>query len=348
MEVFFASFVSFLSFFGLQPFANRVGLVDRPSERKRHAGTVPLVGGIAFYLATLTACTLIFPGNHLIVLYLISTALIVLLGSLDDFYDLSVKLRLLAQAIIASILVFGVGTYIHYLGDMGGFGPIDIGLFGTVLTIVAVIGAINAFNMVDGIDGLAGSLALNTFISVAVLFELAGQLQMVNLAVVLICSIVPFLLFNLGLVPGPVKKVFMGDAGSMFIGLSVIWLLTLGTQTEVPAFRTVTALWIIAVPLMDMAAIIIRRVRKGQSPFAPDRDHLHHIFVRAGFSPRQALMIIAVIAAVYSAIGICGDYYAVPEWVMFYGFLVMFAVYSYGIQHAWNLIRWVKKRREAT
>lgn len=345
MEVFVASIISFASFFVLQPIAQRIGLVDKPNERKLHVGSIPLIGGLAFFLATLVTCSLFAIENSFVGFYLFSTLLIVVLGALDDYYDLSVRLRLAAQALIACILIFGVGSYIHVLGNILGFGSIDLYYLGIPLTIIAVIASINAFNMTDGIDGLAGSLALNTFLSIAILFWLADQAEYANLAYILVCSIVPFLLFNLGMVPGPVKKVFMGDAGSMFIGLSVIWLLTLGSQGENPAFRPVTALWIIAVPLMDMTAIIVRRILKGSSPFKPDRDHLHHIFIRAGFSAREALVIIVSIAIGYAGIGIIADYFKVPEWIMFVSFFAMLAIYSAGLQHSWRIIRWINELR---
>ncbi len=107
-------------------------------------------------------------------------------------------------------------------------------------------------------------------------------------------------------------------------------------------------MWIIAVPLMDMAAIILRRVCKGQSPFKPDRDHLHHIFMRAGFGPRATLCIISYFSVVYAALGILGEVYHVREWIMFLGFMLSFAVYNYGIKHAWTLVRWVRKRYNVT
>lgn len=343
MEIIAAIAISFLSVFILQPFAVKVGLVDKPNERKKHQGAIPLIGGMAFYIATLTACLLAFPGDTLINLFLISSAFVVFLGVLDDYHDLSVRSRIVSQILIASILVYGAGHYIHNLGDLFGFGVIDIGVAGTVLTFLAVIGAINAFNMTDGIDGLAGSLALNTYASIGLLFYFSNQIEFIALPIILVCAIIPYLLFNLSLIPGPVKKIFMGDAGSMFIGLSVIWLLTLGTQGESPAFRTVTALWVIGIPLMDMAAIILRRVRKGQSAFLPDRDHLHHIFLRAGFSSRQALVIIFCLSVFYSGLAIAGEIFQVPEWVMFFGFLAIFAIYTYSLMHVWKLVRFVRR-----
>lgn len=119
----------------------------------------------------------------------------------------------------------------------------------------------------------------------------------------------------------------MGDAGSMFIGLSVIWLLTMGTQNENASFRPVTALWICAVPLMDMLAIVVRRYKNGKSPFKPDRDHLHHILQRVGYSTRQALVIISTFAVAMSVIGLAGEYFAIPDVIMLTGFVFIFTCY---------------------
>ena len=130
----------------------------------------------------------------------------------------------------------------------------------------------------------------------------------------------------------------------MFIGLSVIWLLMIATQSEGNnAFSAVTALWIIAVPLMDMMAIIIRRVKKRQSPFMADRDHLHHVFMRIGFSSRKALASISVFAIFFASVGILGELLKVPESLMLVLFVIVFISYSACIQHAWKVARFLRK-----
>src|SRR5699024_521025 len=119
----------------------------------------------------------------------------------------------------------------------------------------------------------------------------------------------------------------MGDAGSIFIGFAVVWLLVNATQPGEMVMRPVTALWVIAIPLMDMVAIMVRRARKGQSVMKPDRDHLHHIFMRAGFTDREALLLITAVALIFAGIGLLGDFYQIPEWLMFAGFMGLFALY---------------------
>lgn len=107
----------------------------------------------------------------------------------------------------------------------------------------------------------------------------------------------------------------------------------------------VTALWIIAIPLIDMVAIIYRRLRKGKSPFRPDRLHIHHLMVRAGLTHRQAFLLITFVAACCAGFGILGEIYYINEWVMFILFIGLFFLYSYSITRAWRITRWVRRNK---
>lgn len=326
------------------PIAHKIGLLDKPAGRKQHVGAVPLIGGISVYCGV--ALTLSWFGlphdTHWY--YLLCGGTIVVLGVFDDFFDLSVKLRLVVQAVIACVMMYGLKLYVGDLGNLFGHGHLTLGYWiGIPFTVVAVIAAINAFNMIDGIDGLAGSLSAVTFISVTLMMSVGGQLDYAVLPMVLVFALIPYLLFNLDLVGKGKGKIFMGDAGSMLIGLTVIWLLIIGTQSESASFRPVTALWIIAVPLMDMVAIMIRRIRKGQSPFMADREHLHHIFLRLGLNSRQALVAIATLASMLATVGVIGEYLMVPDGVMLLLFLAAFVVYSMTLQYIWRITRFIKR-----
>jgi len=316
-----------------KPVAIEVGLVDKPNERKRHAGHIPLIGGISIFMAVLAASLLWLPNTLELRMYLIASAMMVFIGALDDKFDLRVRIRIVGQIIIASLMIYGVGGYISNLGDLFSFGQIELGPIGIIFTYVAIIVVINAYNMVDGIDGLIGSLSLNTFTSIGVLFLMSGNQSYLTYPLILATATLPYLVFNLGLFKKYTNKIFMGDAGSMFIGLSVIWLLTMGTQGENASFRPVTALWICAIPLMDMLAIVFRRVRKGKSPFKPDRDHLHHILQRAGLSSRQSLIIITIFAGLMSAIGLLGEYFQVAESTELALFILIFILYNKYARH---------------
>lgn len=334
-----------LTIFILIPVAHKIGLVDKPQGRKQHVGSIPLIGGISIF--TGVALTLLIfglpQGSHWY--YLLCGGTIVLLGVFDDFLDLSVKLRLIVQLIIGAVMIYGLGLYLDDLGNLFGFGSMQLGYFGIPLTLIAVIAAINAFNMIDGIDGLAGMLSGVSFVSLSLMMGIGGQLEHALLPMVLVFALIPYLLFNLDLIGKGKGKIFMGDAGSMLIGLSVIWLLMVGSQSESASFRPVTALWIIAVPLMDMVAIMIRRIRKGQSPFLADREHLHHIFLRLGLTSRQALVVITSLACMLATIGVVGEYLLVPDVVMLLLFLLIFSLYSLSLQYIWRITRFIKRQK---
>lgn len=326
----------------LSPIAQRVGLVDLPNERKLHVGAIPLIGGISIYCSVLLVSSIVIEQSQIFNLYLISAALILFLGVLDDKYDLSVRIRMAAQVITASILIFGAGLYLTSFGHILYFFELKLGYVGIAVTILAVIGAINAFNMVDGIDGLAGMLSLITFAALAFLFYWAGN-SWFMLPLLFIGAIMGYLLFNLRWPFGSLQKIFMGDAGSMLIGLTVVWMLVIGTQPETNVFSPVTALYLIAIPLMDMTAIMYRRVKKGMSPFKPDRDHLHHIFERAGYNRKQTLIRITFASLLLATIGVVAEILHIPEWVMFVTFLAIFACYNWALSNVWQILTWVRK-----
>jgi UDP-GlcNAc:undecaprenyl-phosphate GlcNAc-1-phosphate transferase len=187
--------------------------------------------------------------------------------------------------------------------------------------------------MVDCIDGLVGNLIFQYLTAIAILFLISGNIRFLIYPLILATATLPYLMFNLVFSKSYSKKIFMGDAGSMFIGLSVIWLLTIGTQGESATFRPVITLWICAIPLMNMLAIVMRRYRKGKSPFKPDREHLHHILQRVGLSARQTLVFISIAAALMSILGVLGEYFQLPESIVLALFVLMFILYNKYARH---------------
>ncbi|QBL09727.1 undecaprenyl-phosphate alpha-N-acetylglucosaminyl 1-phosphate transferase [Rheinheimera sp. D18] len=327
----------------LYPLSVRVGLVDVPRGRKQHQGAVPLIGGIATYCGLCIAMLLFADSSVEPLYYLACAGVIVILGAFDDYLDLSVKLRLAVQTLVGLAMTYSLDLHLASLGNLFGMGQVELGVLGLPITLVAVIAAINAFNMTDGIDGLAGMLSLVSFSAIAIFMALWGQPLHAMFAMVIVLAMLPYLACNLNLIPG--KRIFLGDAGSMLIGLSVIWLLIVGTQSESASFRPVTALWIIAIPLMDMIAIMVRRIRKGQSPFQADREHLHHISLRLGLSSRESLALITALASIFACIGIIGEYLLVPDIVMLLLFLLVFTGYLYLLQNIWRIISHVRRQR---
>jgi len=346
----FAFVASFSAIKVLKPLAVKIGLTDKPNVRKAHKGEIPLVGGISVYLGLF--CTgivfiVVEPLHVEFLIYLFASLLMVIIGALDDRFDLSVKIRILAQVVIASIMMFTAERALFNLGDLFSFGEISLGYFAYPITIFAVLGAINAYNMIDGIDGLIGGVSLATFVPLTIIFYMAGDVEVAFFCLLCTAVLAPYLLHNLQLTRFSSKKIFMGDAGSMFIGFTVIWLLAIGSQRDAlgsdPYFSPVAALWFIALPLMDMAAIIMRRIKKGGSPFAADRDHLHHIFMRAGFNSTQTLIFITCIAFMLSMIGVFTTLYSIPDWIQLVAFITLFIAFRYSLAHVWILLRAFRK-----
>ncbi len=324
------------------PISSRLGLIDIPGGRKLHDGAVPVIGGIGMFLG-LVVSGMLFSSDLVSFLALaLSLAIIMLVGVLDDQRDLSVKARFFAQILATLLMVFVADVCLIDLGDLLGFGNISLGWFAVPFTVFCVVGVINAMNMLDGIDGLAGSISLVIFVSMAALAFMSGAAEVGDVLLVYVAVITAFLLFNVRAFGRKSARIFMGDAGSMFLGFSIAWFLIDLSQGDKQAFSPVTALWIFALPLIDTCSIMLRRVRRGQSPFKADREHLHHFFERAGFSINQTLVVLVLAQSLFCLIGLLGHWYAVPEFVMLILFIALFSAYYFVFSHAWRAAKFIK------
>ncbi|AUY25857.1 UDP-N-acetylglucosamine--undecaprenyl-phosphate N-acetylglucosaminephosphotransferase [Mixta calida] len=300
--------------------AKKVGLVDKPNARKHHNGHIPLVGGVSVYLS-LWIIYILQPGwLPDFTLYMACATMLIVVGVLDDKLDLPVMPRMALQALVASIMMYN-GLYLYSLGNILFGYELVLGVLGYGVTLLAVVGAINAFNMVDGIDGLLGALSSVTFGALATVFWMGGNDEMALWCLCLMVACLPYILLNLGIPWGRKFKVFMGDAGSTLIGFTVIWLLIVATQGDDAVMQPVTALWLIAVPLMDMLRVMIARIRRGDSPFKPDREHLHHVLLKYGMKPHLSVLCVTGGAVINSFIGIVFDFYRVSTTVNLFFYL---------------------------
>lgn len=327
----------------LPKLAGRIGLVDEPDSRKQHEGRVPLVGGLAMYGGFFAGMSLLYvtPWIEFPSLVL-GGLLLVVVGVLDDLLELRKRVRVPAQ-FVAALLMSLVGG--HVLQDFGGlaFGEVvTLGVLAVPVTIFCTVGVVNAVNMSDGLDGLAGGLTFITFGALAFMAYDAGAAENFGVLVVLMAAILGFLAFNARSPWCRKAKVFMGDAGSMFLGFAIARFLIDASQGADRFIHPVTALWIFAVPLMDTVAVMLRRVQAGQSPFSADRQHLHHVLLASGYSVERTVRVIWLLALVLAGIGVAGQLAGVPEWLMFAGFLGLFAVYVVVLQ---RLARTVWPRR---
>lgn len=300
-------FISMICLFAFRPLAQKVGLVDKPCTRKRHQGHIPLVGGISIFVALCLSVILFLDLNAFYLWYLLSALIIVLLGVIDDIKDINPLVRLSFQILVGLIIVLFADLYITGLGNLFGVGYIHLGSFALVFTLIAVCGSINAFNMVDGVDGLVGGLSLSTFAGLFIAAILKDASYDLSIPAILIGAVFAFLILNISNFNLKKHKVFMGDSGSTLIGLTVIWLLIIATQGDSAFIKPVTALWLIAIPLIDMISVIIRRVLTGHSPLGARRDHIHHLLIAKGYSPRKTTGVIFILAMLLTGVGIVLD-----------------------------------------
>ena len=320
---FIGSYVALCAF---RPAAIVVRLLDRAGELKHHEGEVPLVGGLAIlagYLVALVIHPVFFEPNKP---FLIASFLLVISGTLDDRFLLHPLFRLAVQIVVALTAVFGAGTVVYTIGAPFFTGVIELGWLAIPFSILVFVGGINAWNMIDGIDGLASVLA---FIALSFMLAVAGPsapaLQASLLA--LLCGIGAFFLFNLPFHGLRRHRTFLGDAGSMFLGLAIVWHALALSQGPTAVISPATALWFVALPVYDVLTTTMRRVLKGRSPLAGDRQHLHHLLQDHGLSIRQTLMVLGTLALAGGAIGLSAHIAGLSDGSMFVLFALLGAAY---------------------
>ena len=339
-----ASAIVFILFW--RSIADRVGLVDHPGGRKRHNASTPLVGGVAVY-STLIVSWLFLGLPADCIPFLAACTVLLIVGLTDDIREVSPAFRFLAQFIAILIMIYWADIRLENLGALFTNAPIHLGIMAVPFTVFAGVGVINATNMLDGLDGLAGSIMLIFFAILLVLALNNGLLMDASILLVLCATLIAFLVFNFRFTESRPASIFMGDGGTLFIGLAAAWFLIKFSQEPHNIVNPMTAVWLLGLPIMDTVAIMIRRIRRGRSPFAPDREHFHHILLLAGFSVRNSVLIIIGISLVFSLIGLTGQWLGIPEWAMFYSYILLSFFYFRGMCRAWKIMRLLHAYNEA-
>src|ERR1035441_3399702 len=253
----------------LRPLALRINLTDKPGGRKHHSGEIPLVGGIAMFIGILVAAMATVQTTDRWAL-LVPAALLVIVGAIDDRYNVGASGRLVAQICAALIMMIGGGLYLRDIGDPFGTGLLGLGFLAIHASVLISLTVINAFNFVDGIDGLAASMALLALSAGA----LAAGLRAPALTVAAMAcgAILGFLAFNFPAYRNRRLRTFMGDAGSTLLGFLVVWFTLTICQGEGRSLSPVAALWFAMMPLSDFFSCIVRRAAKGKLPLHPGRE----------------------------------------------------------------------------
>jgi len=333
-----AFFLTALLLWILVPVGSHIGLVDSPGPRKTHSHPTPVVGGIAMFIAFAFSVLTFHVPLSSYRMFFAGALLLVVVGVLDDLHELSAPHRFAVQIGAGLLMALGGGVVLTDLGHLIlSKEVVSLGIFSVPLTLFAVVGVINAVNMTDGLDGLAASLVLITITTLGFIAWLAGDIRVIGVLSLLAAVILSFLLFNLR-VKGP-ALVFMGDAGSQFLGFFLAWFLVSLSQGEHRLLAPVTALWLFALPLVDTVSMMLRRILRGRSPFRADREHFHHILLAAGFSPKQTLLLMMLLALLAAGIGLAGHFLGIAEHWMFLGFIGIFALHFWTIMRAWRVKR---------
>ncbi|GGH64546.1 UDP-GlcNAc:undecaprenyl-phosphate GlcNAc-1-phosphate transferase [Paenibacillus sp. JGP012] len=332
----------------VKKFAVRIGAMDKPNARKVHTRIMPRLGGLGIYLAFIVTVAALLPfvsswfttrDMSFVSAFLIGGTIIVLIGALDDRFELSAKVKLLGQIVAASVVVFGFNIRVDFVNIpfQDAYSSLETWV-SIPLTILWIVGVTNAINLIDGLDGLAAGVSGIAIGTIAVMSFLMGNTMIALMCLVLLGSIIGFLFFNFH-----PAKIFMGDTGSLFLGFSLAMLSMLGFK-QIAVVSFITPLIIIGVPLSDTLFAIIRRAVQRKPIFSPDKGHLHHCLRELGFSHRQTVLIIYGIAAFFGVLAIIQSSAAMFEanWVTF----VVICIMMFFLQVGAEVIGLVSKTRK--
>jgi len=282
--------------------ATRLGAVDYPDgRRKSHARPVPRAGGVAIALAAIIAMAVAMsltssaeeePSTWLVRGLVPAVGVLLIVGLIDDFLSLTGIYKLIGQVLAVSVLV-AAGAQFDQISLFGVMLP--LGDFRIPFTLFFCLGAINAFNLIDGADGLASSIGAIVCTTLGVLTASRGDVPAALACFAVAGALVGFLRYNV-----PPARVYLGDTGSMLIGLVVAAVAIDCSIKQQAAFVLSVPLAICAIPILDATAALVRRVTTGQSVFTPDRGHLHHALLLRGWSVGMTVAFIAALAALTS------------------------------------------------
>lgn len=281
--------------------AFKVKALDHQEERKVHSKTMPRLGGLAIYFAFLSGYFIfdirsLLPKEQLVLFmdaYLLSSFLMVLLGVLDDIFQLSAVIKALVQ-MAAAILLVSLGGFVIDQIFLPLLPPIQLGAFGFLFTVFWIVGITNSINLIDGLDGLSSGITSISFLTIALIALWQGEVLIALLSCLLLGSTLGFLVHNFH-----PAKIFMGDTGSLFLGFSVAVLSMMGYK-YIAFVSFIVPLLILTVPIFDTSWAILRRILKGQSPFKPDRGHLHHRLLDRQYGHVKTVLTLYAIAGAFA------------------------------------------------
>ncbi len=307
--------------------AQRFGLLDHAGGRKRHGDSIPLTGGIALTLGFVASLLFSTPVLVQYAVLFVAVALLFAIGLLDDLGEVSASGKLGVQVLAVLLMTSWANHFLVNLGDIFARGPFELRNWGIPLTVFATVAVINGFNMFDGMDGLAGGMAFCVLGLFAVFAAMLGDVIALKFLLVLLGALAGFLIFNL---PHPwrgARRTFMGDTGSMILGFIVAWFSVELTQRSGAHVPPVVMPWAVAVVLLDVLTVTLRRVLRRRDPARPDRGHIHHLLLRRGYSVRQTLALLLGANVLLGGAGTLLWRLGAPDYASLAALLVVAALY---------------------
>jgi UDP-GlcNAc:undecaprenyl-phosphate GlcNAc-1-phosphate transferase len=309
----------------LARFAPGWRMVAQAGPRMQHEGSIPTVGGLAMGVAFIASYVLTGLAFHTAGLsHLLATAVAITLvgGVLDDRHALRSLPKFAFQIAAAALLAVYGDALLTHLGTLMSEELFTLGRWALPLTIFALVGVMNAINMADGLDGLAGALALAACIGFGAAASFARHGPEFAVLCITAGATLGFLFFNARLPWRARAAVFMGDTGSLLLGLLLGWCAVRLAMNERAALAPITAVWILALPIADTVTLLVRRSLRGRNPFKADRHHMHHILMALGLSSARTTALLFWIALALGAGALAADRLGVPQHVMFYLYVV--------------------------
>lgn len=303
----FPMLVAFLIAYCFTPFVKKLalaaGAVDMPDERKIHSEPMPRLGGLAIYQAFVIAVLLAVPYSKDLFGILLGGTFIVVVGILDDIYQLPAKVKLLGQ-IASALVLIAFDIKVEWLSiPFAGEGEyIYFEYLSIPFTVFWVVAFTNVTNLIDGLDGLAAGVGAIASFTIACLAAQVGYMEPAMLSAALFGAIIGFIRYNFN-----PATIFMGDTGSMFIGYILAAFSVDGAVKTAATISLFVPAIVMGLPIMDTAFAIVRRYKNGRPIFSPDKGHLHHRLLALGMNQKQAVFfmygitgVLAVAAVLYA------------------------------------------------
>lgn len=318
-------------------------LVDNPNPRKLQDKPIPITGGIAVFFGTILALLLcntvlsITYGLSINILFpiIVSMGVMMYIGTVDDFLGLTAKTRIIIEALIILILVYTTGTCIDSFHGTWGIYSFSWWL-AVPLTLITGIGIINAINMIDGVNGLSSSICIVSSVIFGAVFIQCRDITNAILSFIVASSLIPFFVYN---VFGQKSKMFLGDAGTMVMGLVMTWFvinflnndaISSGYLLNTKINPVALVLAILIVPVADTLRVITLRIIRKKNPFRPDNSHLHHKLISVGLSHFITTVAEIVIGIVVLCIWLLSLYFGAGLELQLYVVLISSILFVWG------------------